>query len=69
MTGKNQGEGNKISAEIYNRGASEFAKSGRVEAAAQDAKKALDGEERKELIAAELYGKSHAHGEDPNVKR
>ncbi len=69
MTDKNQGEGDKISAEKYNKAATEFANSGRAEAAAQDAKKALDGKERKDLIAAEIDGKSHAHGEDPQVKR
>ncbi len=66
---KNQGEGDKVSAEKYNNETTEFAKSGRVEAAAQDAKKALEGKERKELLAAEIDGKSHAHGEDPAVKR
>jgi len=66
---ENQGEGDKISAEKYNKETTEFAKSGRVEAAAQDAKKALDGKEQKELLAAEEDGKSHSHGEDPNIKR
>ncbi len=66
---KNQGEGDKISAEKYNKETTEFAKSGRVEAAAQDAKKALDGKERDALIAAEADGKSHSHGEDSQVKR
>ncbi len=65
----NQGEGDKKSAEKYNQGATEFAKSGKVEAAAQDAKKAVEGKESKELDAAEAEGKSHAHGEDPQVKR
>jgi hypothetical protein len=69
MNDKNQGEGDKISAEKYNKETTEFAKSGRVEAAAQDAKKALEGKERKDLDAAEAEGKSHAHGEDPQVKR
>jgi hypothetical protein len=66
---KNQGEGDKKSAEIYNKATSEFAKSGKVEAAAKDAKKAFEGKEHKELIGAEVDGKSHAHGEDPQVKR
>jgi hypothetical protein len=69
MSDKNQGEGDKISAEKYNKETAEFAKSGRVEAAAKDAKKALDGKERKELLAAEVDGKSHSHGEDPQLKR
>ena len=69
MTSKNQGEGDKISAEHYNKAQTEFAKSGRVEAAAKDAKKAFEGKERKELLAAEEKGKSHAHGEDPYIKR
>jgi len=69
MTEKNHGEGNPIAAQHYNKAATEFAESGRVEPAAEDAKKALDGTEREELFKAEREGKSHAHGEDPAVKR
>ncbi len=69
MTGKNQGEGDKISAEKYNKDTTGFAKSGRVEAAAKDAKKALEGKERDDLMSAEALGKSHSHGEDPAIKR
>jgi hypothetical protein len=57
---KNQGEGDKESARKYNEKAEEFAKSGKVEEAARDAKEALSGDEREELLKAEKDGKSHA---------
>ncbi len=69
MANSNQGEGDKISAEKYNQATTEFAKSGKVEAAALDAKKAVEGNEAKELNAAEVDGKSRSHGEDPQLKR
>jgi hypothetical protein len=69
MTDRNQGEGDKVSAKIYNEKTTEFAKSGRVESAARDAKKALEGKERDELTSAEAKGKSRAREEDPQVKR
>ncbi len=69
MGNQNQGEGDKISAEKYNKETTEFAKSGRVEAAAKDAKSAIEGKERDALLNAEEIGKRHSHGEDPQVKR
>jgi len=75
MTGKqgpmdgNQGEGNREAAKAYNRGATGTAKSGTVQDKAKDAAKALDGSEGEALRRAEKEGKSHAHGEDPQVKR
>ena len=69
MAGKNQGEGNRDAARHYNENTREFVKSGKVEQAAQDAKKAFEGSEKAELKKAEEVGKSHAHGEDPQVER
>lgn len=69
MADQNQGEGDKISAEIYNKKTTEFAKSGRVDAAAQDAKKALAGKEHDDLVNAEAKGRSRARDEDPSFKR
>jgi hypothetical protein len=66
---KNQGEGNREAAKAYNKDASTFAQSGKVEDAAKAAKKALDGEEGKALRQAEQEGRRHSHGEDPQVKR
>ncbi len=69
MAGKNQGEGNREAARHYNEQTREFVQSGKVDQAAADAKKAYEGSERAELEKAEKAGKSHAHGEDPQVKR
>lgn len=66
---KNQGEGDNESAKKYNAATEEFAKSGKVEQAAKDAARALDGSEREELLKAEQAGKSHSKGEDPQLHR
>ena len=65
----NQGEGNWTAARVYDRDAKSFAESGKVEQAAQDARRALDTKDAKELKEAERIGKSHSHGEDPALKR
>ncbi|MBS0638820.1 MAG: hypothetical protein U1E70_07940 [Acetobacteraceae bacterium] len=65
----NEGEGNKTAAQEYNKAQSEFAKSGKVQQAAEDAAVAVDGPEGEELRKAEEKGKQHAHGEDPALKR
>ena len=69
MAGKNQGEGNREAAQHYNKETREFVESGKVDQAAKDAKKAYEGPEKDELKKAEEAGKSHSHGEDPQVKR
>jgi hypothetical protein len=61
-TQKNEGEGNHTAAKEYNDGQKKFAQSGRVDQAAKDAAKAVDGPEGDELRKAEEAGKSHAHG-------
>jgi hypothetical protein len=66
---QNEGEGNRTAARRYDRKATEFAQSGRVKGQAEAAKGARDGAERKDLDDAEKAGRSHAKGEDPEVKR
>jgi hypothetical protein len=68
-TQKNEGEGNRTAAKQYNDAQKSFAESGKVDPAAKDAAKAVDGPEGAELRKAEEAGKRHAHGEDPQVKK
>ncbi|MBL8839136.1 MAG: hypothetical protein JNL66_22975 [Alphaproteobacteria bacterium] len=64
-----EGEGSYSAARAYQKGAHEFAKkSGAVDAAAQDAAKAVEGPERAALERAEQAGKAHAKGEDPALR-
>ena len=51
---KNEGEGSKSAAKAYNKDQQDFVKSGKVDAAAQEARKAIDGAEKESLKAAEL---------------
>ena len=71
MTAKqrNEGEGNRTAARVYNRATKEFARSGQVEEQAQRAKRALEGPQRAKLERAEQAGKSKSQGEDPAVLR
>lgn len=65
----NEGEGNRTAARRYNKAQAEFAKSGKVDDAAEEAKQALDdSEQREELESAEEEGRSHARAEDPAVR-
>jgi len=57
---KNEGEGNKTAARHYNEKTTAFAKSGKVDVAAKNAKKAVDGPEGKELRKAEKEGLKHS---------
>ena len=66
---QNEGEGNKTAAREYNKGTTEFAKSGQVEGKAREAKRAVDGSEGEKLREAEREGQSHSHGEDPQLRR
>ena len=65
---KNEGEGNRTAAREYNKATEAFAKSGKVDKAAHDAERAVEGSEGAELSHAEQEGKSHSHGEDPKLK-
>ncbi|MQA64712.1 MAG: hypothetical protein GEU76_02245 [Alphaproteobacteria bacterium] len=68
-TGQNEGEGNRTAARKFNKQAREFAKSGKVDAAAEKAKEALQGPEREELKEAEAKGREQAREQDPAVVR
>jgi len=63
-----QGEGNRTAARRYNEETTDFARSGRVEQAARDARPA-GADEARDLQRAEAEGKSHAREEDPLLHR
>jgi len=66
---KNEGEGNRTAARVYNKATEKFAKSGRVQEQAKLAEKAVDSEQKAELDEAERVGKSKARSEDPAVEQ
>jgi hypothetical protein len=68
-TQQNEGEGNRTAAKTYNDAQKRFAESGKVDQAAREAEQSTKGPEGEALREAERIGKSHAHGEDPAVKR
>jgi hypothetical protein len=61
---RNEGEGNRTAARRYNDAQHAYVESGRSDAAAEEAKRAVDGKEGDELRAAEKEGKRHAQGTD-----
>jgi len=63
-----QGEGNYEAAKEYDQAQRKFVKSGKVDAAARNAKPKSEAE-AKEMQRAEEAGRSHAKGEDPAVQR
>lgn len=63
---KNQGEGDYAAAERYNDGATEFAESGKVEAAKRAARPRSASEEQ-EMAEAEQKGLERSKGEDPAI--
>jgi hypothetical protein len=67
--GENQGEGDYKSARIYNEHQRQFNESGKIEKAAKDAEKAIEGKEGDELRRAEEAGKARSHGEDPQLNK
>lgn len=67
-TQRNEGEGNRTAAREYNQAQHDFARSGKVDEKAQEARKAVDGVEGDDLRDAELIGKRHVAEEDPEVK-
>jgi hypothetical protein len=54
----NEGEGNRTAARNFNRAEAVFAKSGKVEPKAEQAKQAIEGAEGPELAKAEAAGKA-----------
>ena len=69
QTQKNEGEGNRTAARRFNEAERRFVRSGKVEEKAKEAERAVEGKEGEALREAELVGKRHSHGEDPEVKR
>ena len=65
---RNEGEGNRTAAADDNAAQQRFVRSGKVEDKARDAEKAVEGKERDAVKEAELIGRRHAAGEDPEVK-
>jgi len=53
---RNEGEGNKTAARRFNKKEREFVKSGKVEQAAEEAKRAVEGSEAEALKQAEREG-------------
>ena len=54
---KNEGEGNRTAAREYNKDTKTFVDSGKVDSKAQEARKAVDGDQAEELKRAEEAGK------------
>lgn len=60
ISNKNEGEGSRSAARAYNAGLKDHIESGKVDAAAEKAKKAVDSPEKTELREAEEKGASKA---------
>ncbi len=57
---ENEGEGNKTAARNYDAGVEKFVRAGKVDEAAEKAKRAVDGDEGEDLRRAEEIGKKRA---------
>ena len=66
---KNEGEGNRTAARAYNAEQKKFAESGKVDPAAQAARRAIEGPEGEALKEAEREGRAKARETDPAVSR
>lgn len=66
---RNEGEGSQTGAKDYVERTRRFVENEDVEARAKEAAAALDGSESEALRKAEEEGRSHSHGEDPQVHR
>lgn len=62
-TQKNEGEGNRTAAKVYNDATERFVKSGKVGPAAKKAEDSLGSSEAEELARAEKAGRRPGHGE------
>ncbi|WP_394845085.1 hypothetical protein LZC95_49535 [Pendulispora brunnea] len=60
----NEGEGSRTGARQYDAATEKYIQSGRVEKAAKEAKRAVEGPEGEELRAAEREGRGRAKGDD-----
>jgi hypothetical protein len=63
-----QGEGNYDATRRYDKAATDFVKSGKVDQAARDARPKSEAE-AEAMKKAEQEGKSHAKGEDPALRK
>lgn len=66
---QNEGEGNRTAAKEYNEETQEFVRSGQVDKAAAEAKRAMNSAEGKELDAAHDKAAAHAKEHDPEETR
>jgi len=66
---RNEGEGSQTAAKDYDERTKQFVAKEDIEARAKEAADALDGAEAEALRKAEEEGRSHSHGEDPQVHR
>lgn len=57
---QNEGEGSRSAAKQYNEATRKFVESGKVDKAAKDAERAIEGDEAEELKRAEDEGRAHA---------
>jgi len=60
----NEGEGNRTAAREYDAATEKYIRSGRVDKAAEEAKRAVDGDEGEELRDAEEKGRARAAEDD-----
>ena len=65
----NEGEGNRSAALVFDRNQTAFAREADVAGRSAAARDALAGTEGEALRRAEEIGKSHSHGEDPELNR
>lgn len=68
-TGANQGEGDYRAARDYDEHVRQTEERGDIDKKAREAEKAIAGKEGDELRRAEEIGKSHSHGEDPQLHK
>lgn len=57
---QNEGEGSRTAAKQYNEATRKFVESGKVDKAAKDAERAIEGDEAEALKRAEDEGRAHA---------
>jgi len=57
---QNEGEGSRTAAKQYNEATRKFVENGKVDKAAKDAERAIEGDEAEELKRAEDEGRAHA---------
>jgi len=66
---QNEGEGNRTAARQYNEGATQHARSGKVEKQARDAADAIEGPEGPSIERARQESAKRAKEEDPQLKK